>query len=113
MDDGNGCLESQKSNLLEETMGVLKTIVEKLGLLKYEHDRDSHINVEQEKFKQDAIQAILFVCPAEVYVKKEDDGSCIVNFENCVECGTCRIAAPDHVHWFYPKGGTGVNYRQG
>jgi len=91
----------------------MTTIEEKLGTLKYKHDRTSHISVNQEKFTEDEVQAILFVCPAKVYVKKEDDGSCIINFENCVECGTCRIAAPGHVNWFYPTGGTGVNYRQG
>ena len=94
-------------------MAILNSIEDKLGLLKYKHDRESHITVEQEKFIADKLQAILFVCPAKVYTKKEDDGSCIVNFENCVECGTCRIAAPYYVRWSYPKGGTGVSYRQG
>ena len=94
-------------------MGLLKTIEEKLGLLKYDHDRTSHIDVDQEKFKEDALQAILYVCPAQVYVKKEEDGSCVINFENCVECGTCRIAAPGHIKWFYPTGGKGVIYREG
>jgi len=94
-------------------MGLLTTIEEKLGLLKYKHDRESHISVDQDTFQADQLQAILYVCPAKVYVKKEDDGTCIVNFENCVECGTCRIAAPGQVKWFYPKGGVGVNYREG
>lgn len=94
-------------------MGLLSSIEEKLGLLKYKFDRESHISVEQENFKNDPIQAILFVCPAKVYTKNEQDGTCIVNYENCVECGTCRIAAPQHVRWFYPKGGVGVNYRLG
>jgi len=55
-------------------MSLLTTIEEKTRLLKYKHDRDSHITVDQETFKADVLQAILYVCPAKVYVKKETDG---------------------------------------
>ncbi len=90
-----------------------KTIEDKLYLLTYKTDKKSHITVDQEKFKADPVKAVLYVCPAKVYVEDENSGECIVNFENCVECGTCHVAAPDYVHWFYPEGGKGVHYKYG
>lgn len=90
-----------------------KTIEDKLGLLTYRIDSKSHITVDQEKFKADPVKAILYCCPARVYVEDENTGECIVNYENCVECGTCHVVAPEYVKWFYPEGGKGVHYKMG
>jgi len=91
-----------------------KTIEDKLGLLQYRIDEGNpHITVDQEKFKADSVKAILFACPAKVYVEDEQTGDCIVNYENCIECGTCHVVAPEYVNWFYPEGGKGVHYRYG
>jgi ferredoxin like protein len=91
-----------------------KSIEDKLGLLAYRIDEaHSHIKVDQEKFKADEKKAVLYVCPARVYVLDENSGDCIVNHENCIECGTCHVAAPDYVDWFYPEGGKGVHFKMG
>ncbi|GBE30424.1 MAG TPA: hypothetical protein ENH10_01925 [Bacteroidetes bacterium] len=91
-----------------------KSIEDKLGLLQYRTDEgNSHISVDQEKFKADPIKAILFACPAKVYEEDEKTGECLINYENCVECGTCHVVAPEYVNWFYPEGGKGVHYRYG
>ena len=38
----------------------------------------------------------------------------IVNYENCLECGACRVACEKHsLHWEYPKGTKGVTFKQG
>ena len=89
------------------------TIEDKLGLLSYNWDKNSHISVDQDKFKADKLnpKPITFVCPAKVYEEDPESGECIVNHENCVECGTCHVASPEYVNWFYPIGGKGVKYK--
>ena len=92
----------------------LKTTIEdKLFLVKYKIDKESHIEVDQEKFKVDPQKAILYICPAKTYTLNEETGECLVSFENCLECGTCRIAGSGYVKWRYPRGGFGVHYRFG
>ncbi len=90
-----------------------KTIEDKLGLCAYNWDTQSHISVEQDKFKADPVKSVLYICPAKVYEEDEATKECIVNFENCVECGTCHVAAPHYVNWYYPNGGKGIKYRYG
>ena len=35
-----------------------------------------------------------------------------VNWEGCLECGTCLICCDDRaLTWTYPRGGFGVQYR--
>ncbi|MFH0883428.1 MAG: 4Fe-4S dicluster domain-containing protein [bacterium] len=89
------------------------TIEDKLGLLTYKPDHQSHISVDQEIFKADPVKAVLYICPAKVYELNEATGECTINHENCVECGTCHVAAPHYVNWFYPEGGKGVHYHLG
>ncbi|OGL42396.1 MAG: hypothetical protein A2161_11975, partial [Candidatus Schekmanbacteria bacterium RBG_13_48_7] len=64
------------------------TLEDRLYLVKRKLDKVTHIKVDQEEFKKDAHPAILFICPAKVYERNEETGECIVNFENCLECGT-------------------------
>ncbi len=92
-----------------------RTIEDKLYLLTYKPDSKSHITVDQAKFKADARdpRPVTYVCPAKVYVEDENTGECTVNFENCIECGTCHVTSPEYVDWFYPEGGKGVHYRLG
>jgi ferredoxin like protein len=54
-----------------------------------------------------------FACPAENY-RVEDDGRVSLQWEGCLECGTCRVICPHaNVCWKYPDGGYGVRYRYG
>lgn len=97
-----------------EEKGKLKeTIEDKLFLVKYKPDKESHIEVDQEKFKADPVKVVLYICPAKTYELNEETGECLVAFENCLECGTCRIAGEGYVKWKYPRGGFGVQYRFG
>jgi ferredoxin like protein len=86
------------------------TIEDRLNLVKRKIDRWNHIEVNQEEFKKTENPAILYVCPAKVYEKNEETGECIVNFENCLECGTCQVSSPNIVTWRNPNGGFGVSY---
>ncbi len=56
----------------------------------------------------------LFFCPAQVYTWDAAQKKTIVSYENCVECGACRIGCPfGNILWEYPRGGFGVEYRYG
>lgn len=89
------------------------SIEARLALVDRKIDHMSHIEVDQEKFKQSKEKTVLFLCPAKVYDLNKETGECIVNFDNCVECGTCQVACPDYVKWKNPNGGFGVAYKYG
>ncbi|MEE0496271.1 MAG: 4Fe-4S dicluster domain-containing protein, partial [Cyanobacteriota bacterium] len=46
--------------------------------------------------------------------QSEEKKEIIVNYENCLECGACRIACERKaIDWKYPKGTKGVTFKQG
>jgi len=52
------------------------------------------------------------VCPAKVYTWEEN--KTVVAYNNCLECGACRIYCPfGNIDWDYPRGGFGISYKQG
>ena len=54
----------------------------------------------------------LSVCPAQCYMREGE--RLLFNWENCVECGSCRLVCPKGaISWNYPRGGFGVCYRYG
>jgi ferredoxin like protein len=91
---------------------VSLSMAERLDLVRRRSANESHITIDQEAFKRDADRAVLFVCPAQVFKLNEEAGTCIVNFEDCLECGTCQVARR-YATWRNPKGGYGVTYRYG
>jgi ferredoxin like protein len=96
-----------------DTSTLKSTIEDKLFLDKYKLDKQSHIEIDQAKYKADPLKVVNYICPAKTYTHSEETGECLVSFENCLECGTCRVAAPEYVKWHYPRGGFGVQYRLG
>jgi ferredoxin like protein len=89
------------------------SLEDKLALVKRKLDKKSHITVDQEGFKKCPDRPILFICAAKVYEENPETGECIVNFENCLECGTCQVVCRDYVTWTPPQGGYGVTYNCG
>lgn len=89
------------------------SVDERLALIARKVSKVSHIEVDQQKFKQSKDKAVLFLCPAKVYVLNEETGECIVNFENCIECGTCQVACPEYIKWRNPHGVFGITYKYG
>jgi ferredoxin like protein len=83
---------------------------EKLYLLRHVLDEKSHIKIDEEACMRCTDRVCLDICPANVYSYVES--KVFIAYENCVECGTCRIACP-FVEWVNPKGGTGISYRYG
>ena len=89
-------------------------INEKLASLKYNKDTDSHLVVDSDICMRCNDKCCTYICPAEVYQWNEE--KCIMNvrYENCLECGACKIACPKkNITWRYPKAGFGVKFKNG
>jgi ferredoxin like protein len=90
------------------------SIEAKLGLDAFKLDKERHITIDNEVCRATCtIKACLWVCPAGLY-SVDDEGNHVVNWEGCLECGTCLISC-DHraLTWTYPRGEFGVQYRMG
>ena len=91
------------------------SIPERLAGNRYVTDEDeSHIHVDQDLARSTGTgKRIVAVCPAHVYTE-EPDGTISVEYAACFECGAClALAAPGALTWHYPRGGTGVQFREG
>jgi ferredoxin like protein len=77
-------------------------------------DSASHIQIDQALMAASgSADRLIAACPAGVY-SRAGDGSLTAEAAACLECGTClAIAAPGSIRWHYPKGGFGVQYREG
>jgi len=91
------------------------TLEDKLFTVKYNAAKETHIKVDNEICKKCTTNRIcLTICPAKVYELEEGHTEVHVSFENCLECGTCRVACTDNaIDWRCPQGGMGVCYRFG
>ncbi len=88
-------------------------IKDKLGLNTYKLSKESHLQIDRELCKKCDNKCCLYICPAGVY-SKDDQSEIEVEFEACLECGTCLIACDrGAIKWNYPKGGFGVQYKLG
>ena len=86
-----------------------KSIEEKLAVIKYNCSEVSHLIVDQEICKNCKEKTCTYICPANVYSVDENTGEILVSYENCLECGACRIACPKKkIDWSYPPSGCGV-----
>ena len=85
---------------------------DKLYTLKYTPDTTSHLKPDMNDCKRCDKRPCTTVCPAKVYEWQNDNMT--VNFENCLECGACRIVCPyKSLKWEYPKGTKGVTFKLG
>ena len=84
----------------------------KLGTDVFKLDQEPHIVIDVEKCRIVCTQrACLQVCPADLY-EINDQGEMTVNWEGCLECGSCLICCDEKaLTWQYPRGGFGVQYR--
>lgn len=93
-------------------------IEEKLYTLRYKRDDAPHLIIKEQidckkcEEKYGTPQPCIAVCPANVY--SWIDGKIVVAYENCVECGACKIACPySNIIWKYPRYGLGIALRYG
>jgi len=110
----------EESALMSEVKKGSVNIDEKLGLLTYKNDHQSHIEIKNPDPQTSpcAIECkdkpCTTVCPARVYVWEEALKKIVVNYENCIECGACRMLCPfDNIACHWPRGGFGVQYKLG
>lgn len=90
-------------------------IADKLFMIRYKCDDQSHLVIkETEDCLKCTTKDCNYFCPADVYEWEKQLKITTVAYENCIECGTCRIACPsDNIGWVYPKGGYGITYKFG
>lgn len=73
-----------------------------------------HLKVSDDICRLCDSKACTFVCPANVYEWDEERQKLIIGYENCLECGACRIACEKKsIEWNYPKGTNGVTFKFG
>lgn len=88
-------------------------IEERLASIRFICNNNSHLSVDVEKCKKCENKECLYICPADVYTLDENN-LINIDYENCLECGTCRICCPyDSIGWKYPKNSSGVTYKFG
>ena len=91
-----------------------RSLQEKLSTTRFITHPDSHLRVRDQETCRDCIlRPCVTVCPAGGYSYREDEGLSVA-YENCLECGSCKIVCEfDNIDWSYPLGGFGVVYRWG
>lgn len=101
---------------LADTLPEVRARIEsRLALLRFHPDAESHIAIlHQETCRACPGKWCNYFCPSAVYEYNLDGGENRVAYEQCVECGTCRIGCPyRNIDWRPPRGGFGVEHRYG
>ena len=91
------------------------SIEDKLFLLRYKHQNPPHLKIIDASVCASSCKTklCLNVCPAKSY-ELINDSEVKCNYENCLECGSCRIVCPENnIEWTYPVSGLGVSFRYG
>jgi ferredoxin like protein len=70
----------------------------------------SHISLDEHLCRECLNRICTYICPAEVYLWDESSRKIDVRYENCLECGACRVAC-DGIEWTNPAWGTGIMYK--
>ena len=85
-----------------------------LSTLKYTPDTESHLKPCEADCLTCKYRPCTNVCPAGVYEWLENENKMLVKYENCLECGACRIVCEKKsLGWQYPKGTKGVIFKRG
>ena len=73
----------------------------------------SHLILDDKICLNCANRVCLSICPAKVYkLQNESEKVIMVNYENCLECGACKICCK-HIKWSYPEVRYGISYKFG
>ena len=94
----------------------MSSVEEKLGLLTFKNDHQSHISIADPNIclKKCVDKPCTKICPAKVYEWDEASKKIVIGYENCVECGAARAICPfSNIKWEPPRGGFGVSYKYG
>ena len=88
-------------------------IEDKLYTVTTKSDEESHLVLKDTLVCADCERKPCTIfCPAETY--KWEDDKLLIAFENCLECGSCKVGCPYlNIEWRYPRGGFGVRFKFG
>lgn len=98
------------------------SVEEKLYMAKYKLDERPHLLIYEQNVCQKCSeingspQPCMILCPADVYKweLRNDKMENVVSYDNCVECGACRIICPyTNIEWKFPRWGRGLSHRYG
>lgn len=90
------------------------SIEDKLFLNRFNVHETSHLRIIDGSVCIDDCerQPCLYICPANVY--RLENNRISVNYEGCLECGSCRIGCPHlNIEWRFPTGGYGIRHKFG
>ena len=90
------------------------SIEDKLFLNRFDVYETSHLKIMDGAvcFNECGEQPCLYICPSNVYRLEQNRIS--VNYEGCLECGSCRIGCPHlNIEWRFPTGGYGIRHKFG
>ncbi|HEX4047816.1 MAG TPA: 4Fe-4S dicluster domain-containing protein [Elusimicrobiota bacterium] len=91
----------------------------KLGTLEWKKQPEANIHLKNSGADSPCVtkcdnKPCTTVCPAKVYEWEAAHKKVIVNYENCIECGACRMLCPwDNITCEWPGGGQGIKYKYG
>lgn len=83
---------------------------DKLFTVRRKSLKASHIRLDGRLCKDCLRRICTYVCPAEVYVWNGAESRIDIRYENCLECGACRVAC-DGIEWSNPMWGAGISYK--
>ena len=87
----------------------LQTIEDKLYISSFRPDLDSHIKANQATCLICQKKECTKFCPANVFAWSLNNDELIVGYENCLECGACKIGCPyGSIEYNHPKVGCGI-----
>jgi ferredoxin like protein len=92
------------------------SLTEKLGRDVFKIDGEQpHIRIDHDACRSEcSARPCLYVCPAKLYTYRPEQDEVFVDYEGCLECGTCVIVCREGaLTWEYPRAGFGVQYRFG
>ncbi len=94
------------------TLKNKNNLEKKLFTVKRKISNKSHIFLSDPDLCQECSSNIcMIICPAKVYTKNEIDGTTNIQYEDCLECGACRVACElNNIDWTNPTDGTGITY---
>ena len=89
-------------------------INDKLATLKYNKDNESHLKVDDDICMRCKEKFCTYICPANVYEWNDKKAKMNIRYENCLECGACKIACErKNIEWHYPEPEFGVKFKNG